>query len=122
MAEEKEKNGVNEVGAVIYFIPFFFVFNPALVLQAPLSEIVFPLLTAGVGVFLISGSLEGYLQGLGSQRLPSRIWFLSSGLLLAVPEWRTDLVGLGMAGFLAGWQFWGKNSRPVPAAEYEGEL
>lgn len=110
------------LGAVIYFIPFFFVFNPALVLQAPLAEIVFPLLTATVGVFLISGALEGYLQGLGSLKLFSRIWFLVAGMLLAVPEWRTDLIGLGMVGVLMGWRFWKKNLRaPVPSLPNIGQ-
>jgi TRAP transporter 4TM/12TM fusion protein len=103
------------LGAVIYFVPFFFVFNPALILQAPLSEIIFPLLTATAGVFLISGALEGYLQGLGSLHFFSRGWFLAAGILLAVPEWRTDLIGLGMAGVLIGWNLW-KKSLPSSSA------
>ena len=96
------------LGAVIYFVPFFFVFNPALILQATFTEAIFPLTTATVGVFLISGSLEGYLQGLGNLKLYSRIGLVAAGLLLAVPEWRTDLVGLGMAGVFAGGQLWKK--------------
>jgi TRAP-type uncharacterized transport system fused permease subunit len=110
------------LGAVIYFIPFFFVFNPALILQGTLAEIIFPLLTATIGVFLISGSLEGYLQGLGSLKLPFRAGFLIAGLLLAVPEWRTDLVGLGMAGVLMGWRFRKKPSRGVAPEKDEAEL
>lgn len=102
-----------KLGAVIYFVPFFFVFNPALVLQAPLKEVAFPLLTATVGVFLISGSLEGYLQGLGRLDLPSRIWLLIAGGLLAVPEWRTDLVGFGMAGILMGFRLWRRAFKKV---------
>ncbi|MDI6753795.1 MAG: TRAP transporter fused permease subunit [Thermodesulfobacteriota bacterium] len=101
------------LGAVIYFIPFFFVFNPALVLQAPLKDIPFPLLTAVSGVFLISGSLEGYLQGLGKLSLPARIWLLTAGMLLAVPEWRTDLIGLGLAGVLIGRRLWQKKKKKM---------
>ena len=104
------KTGIQamKLGAVIYFVPFFFVFNPALVLQAPLQEIPFPLLTAMIGVFLISGSLEGYLQGLGPLPLAYRIWLMISGLLLAAPEWRTDLAGLGLAGVVVGFRLWKK--------------
>jgi len=97
-----------KLGAVIYFVPFFFVFNPALVLQAPLKEVAFPLLTATVGVFLISGSLEGYLQGVGSLPLAYRIGLIIAGILLAVPEWRSDLAGLGLAGVMVGIRFWKK--------------
>jgi TRAP transporter 4TM/12TM fusion protein len=109
------KTGIQamRLGAVIYFIPFFFVFNPALILQAPWQETIFPLLTATGGVFLISGSLEGYLQGLGKLRLFPRIGFLVAGLLLAAPELRTDLIGIVMAGVLFGWQTWKGGGRSV---------
>jgi TRAP transporter 4TM/12TM fusion protein len=113
------------LGAVIYFVPFFFVFNPALILQATLSEAIFPLATATVGVFLISGSLEGYLQGLGNLKLHSRIGLIVAGLLLAVPEWRTDLAGLALATVLIGGQIWRKPlqapsaSLPSPAQSDE---
>jgi len=91
-----------KLGAVIYFIPFFFVFNPALILQVPLRETFFPLLTAFLGVFLISSSLEGYLRGLGILNFPERTGYILAGMLLAVPEWRTDLIGIGTAGALLG--------------------
>ena len=109
------KTGIQamKLGAVIYFVPFFFVFNPALVLQAPLQEIPFPLLTAAIGVFLISGSLEGYLQGVGPITFPYRIWLIIAGMLLAVPEWRTDLVGLCLAAVVVGLRFWRKTNQRV---------
>jgi len=91
-----------KLGAVIYFIPFYFVFNPALILQEPLRETFFPLLTAFLGVFLISSSLEGYLRGLGILNFPERIGYIFAGMLLSVPEWRTDLIGIAMAGALLG--------------------
>lgn len=40
------------------------------------------------------------MQGLGILNFPARVRFIIIGLLLAVPEWRTDLLGLGMAGAL----------------------
>lgn len=100
-----------KLGAVIYFVPFFFVFNPALILQAPLKEILFSLSTAILGVFLISSALEGYLIGLGTLPFPARLWFIFAGGLLAVPEWRTDLIGLGMAAVLMGIPIWKKFGR-----------
>lgn len=40
------------------------------------------------------------MRGLGILNFPARVRLIILGLLLAVPEWRTDLVGLGMAGAL----------------------
>jgi TRAP-type uncharacterized transport system fused permease subunit len=53
------------LGAIIYFIPFFFVLNPALLLQGETSEILLVLSTALVGVALLSAGLQGYLLGFG---------------------------------------------------------
>src|SRR3546814_8484771 len=43
------------LGVVIYIIPFFFVFNPALLLRDEVSEILIVVPTAVIGIILISG-------------------------------------------------------------------
>ena len=53
------------LGAIIYFVPFFFVFNPALLLQGSWGENLQAISTALVGVALVSAALQGYLIGLG---------------------------------------------------------
>lgn len=53
------------LGSVIYFIPFFFVLDPALILEGSFVQIVMATLTAAVGVLLIAGSLQDYLPGFG---------------------------------------------------------
>ncbi len=53
------------LGSIIYFIPFFFVLNPALILHAPLYNIVMVFGTAVLGTFLIAGALQGYVAGVG---------------------------------------------------------
>ena len=42
------------IGTVIYVIPFFFVFNPALLLQRAPGETVVVLITAICGILLVS--------------------------------------------------------------------
>lgn len=54
------------LGAIIYFVPFFFVFNPALLLQDTAVENMLALSTAIVGVALVAGALQGYLIGVGN--------------------------------------------------------
>ncbi|MDA1372100.1 MAG: TRAP transporter fused permease subunit [Proteobacteria bacterium] len=53
------------LGAIIYFVPFFFVFNPALLLQGSVLENLQAFSTALIGVALVSAALQGYLIGIG---------------------------------------------------------
>ena len=78
------------IGTVIYFIPFFFVLNPALLLQGPWSEILVVVATALIGILLVSAGLQGYLIGAG--RLANgalgwlgRLCLIVGGLTLAAP-------------------------------------
>jgi len=88
------------LGSVIYFLPFFFVLNPALVLNGALSEIIIETSTATLGVVLIASGMQGYLVLVG--KLDSALGFLSrlllvgAGLLLAYPEMQSNIIGLGV--------------------------
>jgi len=78
------------LGAIIYFIPFFFVFNPAMLLQGTVIEIVPVLVTAVIGVTLVSGALQGYLVGFGLlgqgvSGLLVRAIIAIAGLVFAIP-------------------------------------
>jgi TRAP-type uncharacterized transport system fused permease subunit len=85
------------VGCIIYFIPFFFVANPALVLQAapggpvPYLEAIYLVVTALIGTAFICGGIQGYqagignLQTLGILEWPVRVLLIVGGLVLATP-------------------------------------
>jgi len=78
------------LGAIIYFIPFFFVFNPAMLLQGTIQEIVPVLVTAVIGVTLVSGGLQGYLIGFGNlgkkaSGISARVLICFAGLVFAIP-------------------------------------
>ncbi len=53
------------LGSIIYFIPFFFVLDPALILSGTFWQIGTATVTAFLGVLLLAGSLQGYIPGLG---------------------------------------------------------
>ena len=80
-----------KLGSVIYFIPFFFVLNPALIGRGSIYEILIVFFSAVIGIILISSSLQGYLIGIGdlkkSKHLewPIRIMLGFSGILMALP-------------------------------------
>jgi TRAP transporter 4TM/12TM fusion protein len=99
------------VGSIIYFLPFFFVLNPALVLQGPapwLPALGLTLLI-GTGILFICGGIQGYQSGIGDLRRagalewPLRVLLVAGGLVLATPgggivplsEWQ--MISLGLA-------------------------
>ncbi|MBT4044653.1 MAG: TRAP transporter fused permease subunit [Rhodospirillaceae bacterium] len=79
------------LGSVIYFIPFFFVLNPALIMQGEWGEIINVFSTAVIGIILLAGALQGYLLGVGNVathsvlQWPIRGVLLLAALLFAVP-------------------------------------
>ncbi len=92
------------LGTIIYFIPFFFVFNPALLMQGGVGEVFIVLATAMVGVALVSAALQGYLLGFGDLgrggiSLLVRVAVFSAGLLLAAPG--GGMLGLPHTALLA---------------------
>jgi TRAP-type uncharacterized transport system fused permease subunit len=85
------------LGTIIYFIPFFFVFNPALLLIGDTTEILIVLATAFAGVVLLASGLQGYLVLAGpiarnTVGMAARILLGVGGIVLATP-------GGGMIGY-----------------------
>ena len=99
------------VGSIIYFIPFFFVLNPVLVLQGSRRylEALGLLGLAAVGTLFICGGIQGYQAGVGDLRRagalewPLRVVLVVGGFVLATPgggisplsQWQ--MTGLGLA-------------------------
>jgi TRAP transporter 4TM/12TM fusion protein len=79
------------VGSIIYFIPFFFVLNPAFVLQGPWWESAYLSAGAALGAVFICGGLQGYqlgvgdLRGAGALEVPLRAALALGGIVLAAP-------------------------------------
>ncbi len=91
------------LGTIIYFIPFFFVFNPALLLQGAPGEIAVVVSTAVIGVAFVAAALQGWLIGFGSLGhgplgLVARLLLAVAGLLFTAPG--GDVLGLGEGGLL----------------------
>lgn len=81
------------LGAVMYFVPFYFVLNPSLILIGSPLDIVFSVVTAFIGVYFIANALEGYMIGLGEIGIVIRILMVILGLLICAPYRVTELVG-----------------------------
>ena len=73
------------LGSVIYFIPFFFVLDPALVLEGQPAQVIPALALAIIGIFIFSGAMQGYLYGVGNLNIVERTMMFFGSLLLPLP-------------------------------------
>jgi TRAP-type uncharacterized transport system fused permease subunit len=81
------------VGSIIYFLPFFFVLNPALVLQgdSPYLAALGLMGLAAIGTLFICGGIQGYqafigdLRRAGLMEWPLRVLLIIGGFTLATP-------------------------------------
>lgn len=79
------------VGSIIYFIPFFFVLNPALVMQGHYLEGVGLMALIAFGTVFICGGIQGYQIGVGDLRRtgplewPIRVLLVIGGIVVATP-------------------------------------
>ncbi|MBW1861819.1 MAG: TRAP transporter fused permease subunit [Deltaproteobacteria bacterium] len=88
------------LGIVLYFIPFFFVFNPSLILQGSVIEAVYLFVLCLLGILFIAAGLEGYLVKVGRLRLWVRPLIIIAGTLIAFPEWKTTFIGAVLAALI----------------------
>jgi TRAP-type uncharacterized transport system fused permease subunit len=84
------------LGFVSLLVPFFFVYNPALVGYGTALQILQAMATATLGIILLSAGFEGYCFFVERISIPVRILFMGAGLLVFHPKGTTDLIGLGL--------------------------
>ncbi len=100
------------LASVMYFIPFYFVYNPALILQGGWELIAISIVTAMIGVAAIAWSLQGYVLGVGGiadgvTGYALRGLLMLAGLILAAPGIpslglnQIEMAGIGVACILA---------------------
>jgi TRAP transporter 4TM/12TM fusion protein len=97
-----------------FLIPFFFSFQPALLLVGNVGEIILASLTAIVGVIALAVAMEGWFRkGISGW---GRLILLFAGLILIYPGVLTDLIGLVLVVLVLGPQVLSRGiQRPVVA-------
>lgn len=86
------------LGIVLYFIPIFFLFEPALIFQGPLHLTAIWVPINLVAIVLIAGASEGRLLGFGLLRPWARAVLFVAALLIGFPEWMSTVAGAIAAG------------------------
>jgi len=88
------------LGSIIYFIPFFFVLEPALIMEGSWGQTLFATLKVMVGIVLIAAALQHYLIGVGMLAAKGpvamfgRLLMVIGGGLIALPT--TEVIGLNI--------------------------
>jgi TRAP-type uncharacterized transport system fused permease subunit len=112
-------------GAVKYALPFFFIYNPALVLQGATPLVLLEVVLAAViGLALVAYALQGYLPWIGTLNntplgYAIRLLLIGAGLLLALPERVTTVLGLGVATIIYGGGVLARRTRWLPLVRPE---
>ena len=97
------------LGSIIYFIPFFFVLEPALIMSGSWWETLLATAKVGIGIIFIAGALQRYLIGLGllaregAVGIIGRTLMAIGGGLIALPT--TEVIGIDvgqLALFISG--------------------
>jgi TRAP transporter 4TM/12TM fusion protein len=116
------------LGSIIYFVPFFFVLNPALIGIGTAYEVTVTFGAALVGIALISAGLQGYLFGVGATAnsmmgWAARVLLVVGGIILALPG-NSPLIGYShlelnstaivIAALGAGACWLGRRTGPAP--------
>jgi TRAP transporter 4TM/12TM fusion protein len=77
-----------------FIVPYFFVYNPALLFSGPWIEIGRAVVTGTIGVIALAAGLEGYFIRVA--RPWERAIFIAAAFCLIDPALVTDLIGLGL--------------------------
>ena len=88
-----------KIGIAAFIVPFMFFYNAAILMEGTYLQIGQALVTAVVGVFLLSAGVQGWFLGRNA------VWFLRIALIIAAlfmisGGLVTDLIGVGMAAVI----------------------
>jgi len=97
----------SRLAVVIYFIPFFFVFNAALIFRGSIVETAYLFILCLLGITILAGGLEGYLVKVGRLDWWARVLLVIGGFLIAFPGygqiltwWMTSIIGVAITALV----------------------
>jgi len=83
-----------KAGATGFIVPFMFVYGPSLLLIGSFGSIIITVISASIGVILLSAGLMGWF--LKEARLLERAILVAGAIFLIKPGLWTDLIGVGL--------------------------
>jgi TRAP transporter 4TM/12TM fusion protein len=101
------------LGAVLFIVPFMFVYSPELLMLGSWPEILFAFARAGLGIFCLAAGLQGWLRRRAT--VLERALLIAAGILLVVPNLMADAGGLLLLALARGLQSVRRASEIAPA-------
>jgi len=101
------------LGAVLFIVPFMFVYSPELLMLGSWPEILFAFARAALGVFCLAAGLQGWLRRRATAL--ERALLVTAGILLVVPNLMADAGGLLLLALAWSLQSVRRASEIVPA-------
>ncbi|MEJ2723715.1 MAG: TRAP transporter permease [Deltaproteobacteria bacterium] len=75
-----------------FFLPYMFVYNPALMMEGSTPRITLAVVTSLIGIICLGGGIIGYFRV--PTRIHERVLLFGAALFLIKPGWFTDVIGL----------------------------
>jgi len=91
-----------KLGLAAFIVPFMFFYSPALLMLGSWFSIVHHLITASIGVFLLSAAVQGWF--FGRTNILLRLLIGGAALSMISGGWLTDAIGVGVALAVFAWQ------------------
>ena len=82
------------IGLAAFVVPFMFFSSPAMLMQGEWGEIIHVIISALLGIYLLSAAVQGWFFGLLS--MPLRAVLMVGALSMIAQGWFTDAIGLGV--------------------------
>ncbi len=83
------------IGLAAFVVPFMFFSSPAMLMQGDWGETIHVVISALLGIYLLSSAVQGWYFGLLPLLL--RAVLLAAGISMIAQGWMTDAIGLGTA-------------------------
>jgi TRAP-type uncharacterized transport system fused permease subunit len=91
-----------KLGLAAFIVPFMFFYSPTLLMIGSWPLIIQSVVTACLGVFLLSSAVQGWF--FGRTNILLRGVLLVAALSMISGGWVTDIVGVGLGLALYAWQ------------------
>jgi TRAP transporter 4TM/12TM fusion protein len=95
------KTGVQafRLGIAAFIVPFMFIYSPQLLMEGSFSEIALAVLTASIGIYLLSAAVQAWFVGRRANFI-SRILLLAAAISLINSDFTWDLIALGLVAIV----------------------
>ncbi len=94
----------SRLAVAVFIVPYIFCYSPALLMiDTTVLSVLVIAITSFAGIFGVAAGMEGYL--LKSMNPVARIVLVVAGIMLIIPSWTTDIVGIVLTVGVVATQF-----------------